>query len=507
MFRWRRRKQGFEWREYVRTTILVRRQQRRERLAEAGHAAVQGLKDAGLRGVAAGAEGAKAFGRGAAAAGQQGAVLGAAGARNAGQNARKFASASWQGSIAAGHYSRVGLGHAWLGLCAMGRWLRSGLIIVWAWLRAAGRGLVAGLGIVWTWLGAAAVWLFGAARSGASGSRRGLSPVFDTLRGSDITLPLLILGGVAFIAGGGRILVYGYARDAMIACMLGAVILAVLGLAQLEGLRLPWLSTLFSKLGSGLGTVGRSLPAGGQFARAAAISLGVAGVAVGGWFLVNNMPAVSLPTLPSLPSIGLASETIEGRATAVSGDALKIGGKVVQLDGIEAPERGQLCLLGKSRRWRCGAAAKSALTRIVRRKSVTCELLGTDDDGRETANCQVDDTDIGAALVENGHVFATAGFFAPYGSLEDEAREAKRGIWRGKAARPSEFRAQKWEQASQRAPEGCPIKGNVSRGRRVYVLPWSRNYDRVKINRKRGERWFCSEDEAIAAGWKPYERS
>ena len=59
MFGWRRRKDGFEWREYVRTTILVRRKNRRDRVAHAGKAAVQGLKVAGGRGAAAGAKGAR----------------------------------------------------------------------------------------------------------------------------------------------------------------------------------------------------------------------------------------------------------------------------------------------------------------------------------------------------------------------------------------------------------------------------------------------------------------
>ena len=63
MLGWRRRKDGFEWREYVRTTILVRRKNRRDRIVRAGGAAVDGLKVAGERGAAAGAIGAQASAR------------------------------------------------------------------------------------------------------------------------------------------------------------------------------------------------------------------------------------------------------------------------------------------------------------------------------------------------------------------------------------------------------------------------------------------------------------
>ncbi|MFC6048598.1 thermonuclease family protein, partial [Methylobacterium hispanicum] len=49
----------------------------------------------------------------------------------------------------------------------------------------------------------------------------------------------------------------------------------------------------------------------------------------------------------------------------------------------------------------------------------------------------------------------------------------------------------------------CAIKGNISRsGEKVYHLPGSRDYARTVIDEKAGERMFCSEDEAKAAGWR-----
>ena len=54
MLGWRKRNDGFEWRDYVRTTILVRRKKRRDRVGEAANAAVENLKAAGMRGAAAG---------------------------------------------------------------------------------------------------------------------------------------------------------------------------------------------------------------------------------------------------------------------------------------------------------------------------------------------------------------------------------------------------------------------------------------------------------------------
>lgn len=47
----------------------------------------------------------------------------------------------------------------------------------------------------------------------------------------------------------------------------------------------------------------------------------------------------------------------------------------------------------------------------------------------------------------------------------------------------------------------CTIKGNISRaGEKVYHVPGSRDYERTRTSEKAGERMFCSEDEAKAAG-------
>jgi hypothetical protein len=64
-----------------------------------------------------------------------------------------------------------------------------------------------------------------------------------------------------------------------------------------------------------------------------------------------------------------------------------------------------------------------------------------------------------------------------------------------------------WEAAKKAAPSGCPIKGHVARGERIYVVPWAPSYARTRVRESRGGRWFCNENEAVAAGWKPTDRS
>jgi hypothetical protein len=55
---------------------------------------------------------------------------------------------------------------------------------------------------------------------------------------------------------------------------------------------------------------------------------------------------------------------------------------------------------------------------------------------------------------------------------------------------------------------GCDIKGNISinSGERIYHVPGQMFYSDTIIRPEYGERWFCTEQEAIAAGWHKARR-
>lgn len=50
----------------------------------------------------------------------------------------------------------------------------------------------------------------------------------------------------------------------------------------------------------------------------------------------------------------------------------------------------------------------------------------------------------------------------------------------------------------------CNIKGNISvkNGERIYHVPGQEYYSETQISPGKGERYFCSEAEARAAGWR-----
>ncbi len=58
-------------------------------------------------------------------------------------------------------------------------------------------------------------------------------------------------------------------------------------------------------------------------------------------------------------------------------------------------------------------------------------------------------------------------------------------------------------QKRRNAPGICKIKGVIGEaGERIYHVPGADGYAQTYIDLTRGERWFCTEAEARAKGWR-----
>jgi hypothetical protein len=96
-------------------------------------------------------------------------------------------------------------------------------------------------------------------------------------------------------------------------------------------------------------------------------------------------------------------------------------------------------------------------------------------------------------------------------AIQNEAKAKKIGLWADPNPVPPWERRHSGEPAAllpetADAPAGgsCKIKGNInSRGERIYHVPGQKYYAQTQINESSGERWFCTEAEARAAGWRP----
>jgi endonuclease YncB( thermonuclease family) len=419
MFGWRKKNDGFDWHTYVRTTIKVRREARRERIDAARQAALEKAHAAGAF-VAAGG---KAAGAAAVKGAQAGVVHGAQGV---------VQGVSWLGRMLGALATRIG-GPTGAGLQRLANSLAS-----------------------WPYAGMAG-----------------------------------LVGLVALVSGAAKLQAVGLTAESALPLGLGLLLLSTAipaALAKLQHHRPAWVG-------------GRALTA---------VAVGTFALAgVGTYALLPKASADRvLGALSNVAILPGAAKAIEGRAIALNGDTLRLNGQVYVLAGIEAPDRQQACMQARNRRWRCGERALAALEAAVRPGPIACLPAGSTADaaGRLPATCSIGGRDIADGLVRQGHVFALPATFGGYGTAEAEARARKVGLWSGEAERPSVYRAKLWDAARKASPEGCPIKGTTQGGVKVFVQPWESGYRRVQVRAARGERWFCSAADAVAAGFRAMDR-
>jgi len=425
MFRWKKRDDGFEWHQYVRTTIKLRREARREKAQKLGEQVADGARAAG-----AAAD-----------------VL----AKN---SARRLGDAARAAVVGFGRSAAATLGLAGLGL-----------------------GSLAGLAC------------------------RAAAPTVDVLGRPGIGGPLTFIGLIAAVAGIAKAFFgpEGLDFEAMTALGIGAALL-LLGFA-------PALWLGHAGMPKRMLAPITGLPSRPWLAAACAgIVMLVAGIGL--TIAPSAVPTDVLPQFASFQTFSLASsETVSGRARVISADTLRIGRHRIRLSGIEVPDLNQRCLRSGARAggrtWACGREAREALQRLVHGHTVKCEIssAGSTEDA-SPGRCETKRMDVAEALVKAGFAFAEGMFMPTYGSAETAAKESKSGIWSSaEPERPAQWRDRLWTAAKEKAPDGCPIKGRLRGRERIYLLPWDSNYARVRIRTRRGERWFCSQDEAEAAGW------
>jgi endonuclease YncB( thermonuclease family) len=218
-----------------------------------------------------------------------------------------------------------------------------------------------------------------------------------------------------------------------------------------------------------------------------------------------------------------SAKTIAGRASVIDGDTIEIHGERVRFNGVDAPESAQFCADAGGRMYRCGVRSAEALAEWLASSSpTTCKFVEYDQYGRFVGRCnRADGTSVQRWLVRNGHAMDWPRYSNGAFAKEQSAAEAEKiGIWQGKFQPPWEWRAAQREQsdnsstvsvapsavssaAASEQSSACNIKGNISRkGERVYHVPGQKYYAQTQISPGKGERWFCSEQEARSAGWR-----
>lgn len=195
-----------------------------------------------------------------------------------------------------------------------------------------------------------------------------------------------------------------------------------------------------------------------------------------------------------------------GVVRVIDGDTLDVGGARVRLHGIDAVEADQTCRPRQGPDWDCGTWVTQQVRALVEGREVSCDFVEYDRYGRSVSRCFVGETDIGRTLVQQGLAFAFRKYSMDYDLDEKAAFVAGRGLHAHTVQPPAQHRLTRIR--GRDAPDaGCTIKGNISgKGVRIYHVQGQEHYDRTGIRTDKGERWFCSEAEARAAGWRAARR-
>jgi endonuclease YncB( thermonuclease family) len=229
----------------------------------------------------------------------------------------------------------------------------------------------------------------------------------------------------------------------------------------------------------------------------------------------------TLAILTALAAAPLQAQVISGPATALDGRTIDMTGTAIRLAHIDAPEAKQSCQRDGAA-WACGTEATENLAAIIDNGPVECEIVGSDASGTPLAICHNAVFDLGRELVRRGLALADANAPEEYAAATGIAQDLRYGLWAAEFEQPAAWRAanpksvlplaraQSGDPAQRSARTrpaaerryvntwGCAIKGNHSQyGGLIYHLPGQRYY-----NQTRPEALFCTEREAMAAGFR-----
>jgi micrococcal nuclease len=228
----------------------------------------------------------------------------------------------------------------------------------------------------------------------------------------------------------------------------------------------------------------------------------------------TTAPTASSPP-PSFPD-GTTPATV---VRVVDGDTIEveIEGETykVRYIGIDTPEtvdpRRPVGCFGEE----ASAANKALVEGLI--VGLEGDVSDTDRFGRLLRYVWLDSQEmVNALLVRDGYAQASA--YPPdvryqefFDGLEAEARSAERGLWGAvclETPSPTLAGSPAEGACEYSGTSEAVIKGNISTnsGEKIYHVPGGGFYEPTVIDEAAGERWFCTESDAIAAGWRISQR-
>lgn len=182
--------------------------------------------------------------------------------------------------------------------------------------------------------------------------------------------------------------------------------------------------------------------------------------------------------------------------------------KTVRYIGIDTPET-----VHPSKPVECMGKEASVYNKSLvegKRVQLEIDISNTDKYGRLLRYVYMDGVMVNELLVKEG--YANVLTYPPdvkydkhFLALEREARVGKKGLWSEVCADDVSATSPAPIAVVHSSPSdiSCTIKGNISAsGEKIFHVPGCQSYEKTVITEEAGERWFCSEQEALQSGWR-----
>ena len=226
----------------------------------------------------------------------------------------------------------------------------------------------------------------------------------------------------------------------------------------------------------------------------------------------------------------LAGPSLAAGPSVRDAGTIQLADVTYRLDGIDTPTLDQMCIDEHADPWACGVEARDQLSNLIGDRPVHCQDLGPDTTYRKrhvgVCSLEGETTSLNQLLVRKGFALnlepSAKGRFK---DDEDGAKTGRLGLWQGCFVAPQEFRHGRKDGALlgnscrtdrdreiravlfpefSAMPPSCSIKGKFAVRARVtgnvgiYHLQGCRSYPALT----KPDRWFCSEEDAQAAGFR-----
>ncbi len=142
---------------------------------------------------------------------------------------------------------------------------------------------------------------------------------------------------------------------------------------------------------------------------------------------------LALAALPARAApAGPLERVIDARTIVVAGETVRLFGILVL--GLD-----EICEAG-GKPYPCGRIARTGLMDLVAGAEVSCDLVSGEGTTPLVARCRAGGFDLSANMVHTGWALADRRAGTAFVAIEEKARAAGRGLWRGTFTPPAEWR-------------------------------------------------------------------